>query len=101
MCIVFALRCSCCHSDRSQDEAAGGELLRRESAWEFEGAVCGKLDLLAAHYLWGVTGKLLSSLCYYVRQWEISAAFPLFTYSEVDLHLESQLLSLHATAARK
>lgn len=56
MCIVFALRCSCCHSDRSQDEAAGGELLRRESAWEFEGAVCGKLDLLAAHYLWGVTG---------------------------------------------
>lgn len=38
---------------------------------------------------------------FYVRQWEISAAFPLFTYSEVDLHLESQLLSLHATAARK
>lgn len=33
MCIVFALRCSCCHSDISQDEAAGGELLRRESAW--------------------------------------------------------------------
>lgn len=64
MCIVFALTCSCCHSDRSQDEAAGGELLRKESAWEFEGAVCGKLDLLAARYLWGVIGKLFSSLCY-------------------------------------